>query len=165
MSRVLLLNADYQPIKVISWQRAMALTFDDKVEVLKEYENITIPTVRTSYACPAVVRLTKYVNLRKSFSRFNRHNVYARDMYQCMYCGDSPSIQQLTYDHVVPKSKGGQTTWENIVTCCITCNRFKADRTPDEAGMELLEKPRKPQSTMTRFFTRNPPSEWSEFLP
>ncbi len=165
--RVLLLNASYEPLKILSWQKAICMWFDDKVEIVKEYE-FSLTSASSSMLCPAVVRLKKYVSHRRDRVKFNRINLFARDNFQCQYCGESFPPKQLTYDHVHPKSQGGKTCWENIVTACYPCNSSKADRTPEQANMELLHEPVKPSWTpyvRPHLYSKNAyPSEWNEFI-
>ena len=165
-TRTLLLNQGYEPIKVISWQRAITLLTLDKVEVVHEYD----AEIR---AQSMIVRVPSIVRLRKAFRRFakpvkfSRVNIYARDGYRCQYCGKPCTIDELTYDHVVPRSKGGRTTWENIVSACYLCNRRKANRTPAEAGMKLLRHPRRPDSAPAIRITvglRDAPESWRDYL-
>lgn len=165
--RTLLLNSTFEPLKIISWQRAVILWFEEKVEVVEEYDDFNITSMRVTIKCPAVVRLLEYVNGRKHRVKFSRINVFARDGYKCQYCGSQPGTSNLTYDHVTPRSKGGTTVWENIATCCIKCNTKKADRTPEQAGMKLLSKPVKPNWTPnTRFVIALPktPDCWRDYL-
>lgn len=166
--KTLLLNATYEPLRVISWQRAIVLWFDDKVEILEEYNDFELTSVSFRIKCPAVVRLLDYVsNGKKNKVKFSRANVFARDSYSCQYCGNQPGTSQLTYDHVIPRSKGGKTVWENIVTCCIGCNSKKADRTPSDAKMVLRVKPSKPDwSPRTKLVIAFPktPDCWRDYL-
>lgn len=117
---------------------------------------------------PAVVRLLKYVKIDFKSVKFSRINVFGRDRFTCQYCGVQPGTASLTYDHVVPKSRGGATKWENIVTCCIECNREKADRTPAEASMKLRIKPVTPERRpfMRRLVVSlpNAPDEWRDYM-
>ncbi|MDH3555039.1 MAG: HNH endonuclease, partial [Deltaproteobacteria bacterium] len=134
MERVLLLNATYEPLRVISWKRAITLLTLDKVEVLETYDCV-VRSVTLAIRLPAVVRLIHLVRFRKHTIRFSRENIYIRDKYQCQYCAGSMNASDLTYDHVIPKSMGGKTAWENIVTCCLPCNKQKGGRTPGQARM------------------------------
>lgn len=165
--KTLLLNATYEPLRVISWQRAVILWFEEKVEVLEEYNDFDLTSVSITIKCPAVVRLLSYVSSKKHRVKFSRVNVFARDNYTCQYCGKQPGTSQLTYDHVLPRSKGGKTVWENIATCCIGCNSRKADRTPAGARMVLLSKPIKPDwSPRTKLIVALPktPDCWRDYL-
>ena len=142
-SRTLLLSQGYEPIKVISWQRAITLMFLGKVEVLQEY-SADIHAATVVIKVPAVVRLLRAFRRHHKPVKFSRVNIYARDNYKCQYCGTKAAIADLTYDHIVPRSQGGSTDWTNIVTCCYLCNRKKGGRTPREARMQLLSTPVQP---------------------
>nr|HEX4318590.1 HNH endonuclease [Kofleriaceae bacterium] len=113
------------------------------------------------------------VRLRKAFRRhvkpvkFSRVNIYARDRYRCQYCGQTCTTNELTYDHVVPRSRGGRTTWENIVAACYVCNRRKANRTPAEAGMKLLAQPVRPTwmpAVQIRVSAQSMPDAWRDYV-
>jgi len=162
----LLLNAGYEPIKVVSWQRAITLLTLGKVEVLEEYDrSIRSPTLVIKM--PAVVRLLRMFRRNKQPVKFSRVNIYARDHYRCQYCGTKLAIADLTYDHVVPRARGGRTVWENIVTACVPCNARKSDRTPEQAGMRLLATPARPTwvPVMTlRLSMRSVPDAWQDYL-
>jgi len=166
MFNVLLLNATYEPLKVISWQRAITLLTLGKVEVIEEYDR-EVRSVSFAIKMPSVVRLLRFIRAPKQKVRFSRHNIYARDKFSCQYCGKSSPSEELTYDHVVPKARGGLTEWTNIVTSCISCNKKKGGRTPEEAGMKLLRKPEIPQwvpaLTITMTFKQTPES-WRDYL-
>jgi 5-methylcytosine-specific restriction endonuclease McrA len=133
------------PHKIISWQRAVTLLYLGKVEVLEEYEE-ELRSSSLAMKTPAVVRLTKGRVSTRHVVRFSRVNVFTRDGFRCQYCGERKPIDELNYDHVLPRMRGGQTVWENIVTSCYGCNDKKGSRTPEEAGMRLLRKPFKPKS-------------------
>jgi 5-methylcytosine-specific restriction endonuclease McrA len=165
--KVLLLNSTYEPLRVISWERAICLWFEEKVEIVTEYSDFELKSVSLTIKCPAVVRLLQYVRGKKHRVKFSRVNVFSRDKYECQYCGASPGTPNLTFDHVLPRSRGGTTVWENIVTCCLPCNAKKGSKTPEEARMKLLKKPVKPTwtpgSKMT-FALPHAPDEWRDFL-
>jgi 5-methylcytosine-specific restriction endonuclease McrA len=165
-TRTLLLSQGYEPIKIIPWQRAMTLLTLDKVEVVEEYD----AEVR---ACSLIIKVPAVVRLRKAFRRhakpvkFSRVNIYARDEYRCQYCGEKCSIDELTYDHVIPRSRGGRTTWENIVSCCYECNAVKANRTPGEACMKLLALPKRPTwipAVQIRVSAKSVPDAWRDYV-
>jgi 5-methylcytosine-specific restriction endonuclease McrA len=145
MARTLVLNAAYEPIHLISWEKAMCLVFTAKAEVVAEYNHM-VRSVSQIYRMPSVVRLRKYVrSFRRTMNaRCTRRNVLMRDSYSCQYCAVRCSPSNITIDHVVPRSRGGRTTWDNVVAACHPCNRRKADRTPQESGMELARLPRRP---------------------
>jgi 5-methylcytosine-specific restriction endonuclease McrA len=143
--RSLLLNASFQPLQVISWQKALQLFFSGKVEVVEASDKV-IRSVSLQIRMPLVIRLLKYVpqKTRRNIVRFTRNNIFLRDHYTCQYCGNKPSFGQLTMDHVVPVVKGGTKSWENIVTACRGCNLRKGGRTPEEANMRLKQQPKQP---------------------
>ncbi len=143
MSPVLLLNASYEPLRVISWQNAVCMFFLGKVEVIEEYDH-HIRSVSLAIKAPAVVKLVRFFRAGRHAPPLSRANVLARDHFKCQYCSRELTSKEATLDHVTPRSQGGKTTWENIVCACGTCNRKKGGRTPKEAHMKLLSKPHKP---------------------
>ena len=140
MQATLVLDQSWQPINSVPWTRAMKYIAKGKVDVLKSYDC----EVHFDMGMPAVVRIKHKINANKKRIRFSRQNVLARDHFKCVYCGAKGKDNELTFDHVIPKSKGGKTCWENIVISCVPCNHKKADRTLQEAGMILRTKPFKP---------------------
>ncbi len=146
MERTLLLNATFEPLKIISWQRAITLLTQGKVEVIDFYDR-DIRGVSITFRLPSILRLLKLVKVRRASRevRFSRANIYQRDKYTCQYCGIKYPAEDLTFDHVIPQVQGGQATWENIVTACLPCNNKKGGRTPREAGMRLIRPPAKPR--------------------
>lgn len=166
MERVLLLNASYEPLRVISWKRAICLLTLGKVEVLETYER-EVRSVTLAFRLPAVVRLLTLVRFRNHTIRFSRQNIYLRDRYQCQYCGRTKHPDELTYDHVVPRSMGGLTAWDNIVTCCLPCNKKKGGRTPQQARMNLIGKPKRPSwhpILMITLTAHRTPESWRAYL-
>ncbi len=145
MSHALILNASFEPLHIVSWQRAIQLLFQGKVEVVEESDR-EIRTVRITMRVPAVLRLLKYVQIgrKKQVIRFSRANIFLRDGCVCQYCGRKFTKSQLTLDHVKPVVQSGEKSWENIVTACKPCNQKKGGRTPQEARMQLIRKPRRP---------------------
>lgn len=144
--QTLVLSQSYAPIRVVSWQKAVTMFFDGKVEVVSEYEE-DIRSVSLTIKMPAVVRLVRPHKWFFSGPRFSRANVLLRDEFSCQYCGSKPKLQkQLNFDHVLPRARGGRSSWENIVTACFSCNTKKACRTPEEAGMKLRKRPVRPKS-------------------
>ena len=143
MNRVLLLNQSYEPISTINWRKAICMLTLDKVEVVKEY-NTQIRSQHLTFNLPSVVRLLRSVKRPRNRVKFNRHNILARDRFLCQYCHKRFSANDLTFDHVLPKSRGGKTSWDNIVSCCAKCNGKKGNRTPYEAGMPLRKFPQEP---------------------
>ena len=151
----LILNADYSPIGIIDWQKAIAWSFkytrrnNYGIEIIDYYTNDYIVGVNKKYPIPAVAKTVKYFRLHKRYQIiFSRKNLFTRDNYTCQYCGNQFSHSSLTYDHVVPKSRFSDikqaTTWTNIVTACSKCNRRKGNKTPKEANMKLINEPHKP---------------------
>ncbi len=143
--RSLLLNASFQPLQVITWQRALQLFFSGKVEIV-ETSDREIHSVSITIRMPLVIRLLKYIpqSSKRDIVRFTRNNIFLRDQFTCQYCGHKPSPSLLTMDHVKPIVKGGPKTWENIVTACRSCNLKKGGRTPEEANMRLRLPPKQP---------------------
>lgn len=169
LNRALLLNAGYEPLRVVSWQRAFRLIFQGKVEILEEYEDTLIRTVTSYYNIPAVLKLKTWVRLRRwaPVIRFSRSNLYARDEWKCQYCYIRFSERELTLDHVIPVARGGKKTWENIVTACLRCNQKKGHRSLDSAAMRLLKLPKPPRwipGMMGTIKTKYPPSVWEPYL-
>jgi 5-methylcytosine-specific restriction endonuclease McrA len=165
-TRTLLLNQGFEPIKVIPWQRAITLLCLDKVEVIEEYD-AQIHAVSLIVQIPAVVRLRHAFRRHARPVKFSRVNIYARDGYRCQYCGERCAIDRLTYDHVVPRSRGGRTTWDNIVSACDTCNARKGNRTPAEAKMALRSTPTRPTwmpSVQIRVSTHSIPEAWRDYV-
>jgi 5-methylcytosine-specific restriction endonuclease McrA len=168
MEQTLLLNATYEPLKVVHWQKAVTLLCQGKVEVIKVYDR-EIHAVTFSFKLPSVIRLLRYIRIKRRFDYvpFSRANIYARDDHQCQYCGDQLPTNELTFDHVVPVAQGGRKDWENIVTCCMVCNRRKGGRTPAEAGMQLRRLPRRPESAPAIRISvglRQAPESWRDYL-
>lgn len=167
MYQTLLLNADYTPLKVISWQRAVKMWYIKIVEVVEVYDDFDLRSVSVTIKCPAVVRLINYVKRTNKRVKFSRINVFGRDHFHCQYCGEQPGTPSLTYDHVLPRAQGGRTVWENIVTACLTCNSRKANKTPEEAGMRLKKKPVRPKERPFHQFVINipkTPEMWVSYL-
>ena len=166
MEQVLLLNITYEPLRIINWKKAITMLCLGKVEVIEEYSR-EIHSVSFTVKLPSVVRLLRMVKRPKTPVKFSRQNIYARDRYKCQYCGDRFSTEDLTYDHVIPKSRGGRTEWKNIVTCCIDCNRKKGGRKPSEASMKLIRKPKRPTWVPAIRITigyREIPQTWRDYL-
>jgi 5-methylcytosine-specific restriction endonuclease McrA len=166
MEATLMLSQAYEPLKVIPWTRAIRLLTLGKCEVVEEYDR----EVRTSFLVfkvPAVVRLLRAFRRPKKPVKFSRVNIYGRDGYRCQYCNEKKPIDDLTYDHVLPRSRGGRTAWNNIVTCCSPCNLKKADRTPGEAGMRLTREPKQPVEApviMVAVSRESAPAAWRDYL-
>lgn len=136
---VLVLNGSYEPIGICGPKRALVLIVKGAATV-EESRDVR---VHRDYMLPSVVRLRNYRRIPSRVQVVSRRNLYARDGYTCQYCAVEFPAKDLTLDHVMPKSRGGMSRWENLVTCCRPCNHTKGDRTPEEAGMDLLRIPRK----------------------
>lgn len=150
---MLLLNADYRPLShfplsVIPWQEAIKAVFSGKAEAVDYYDDY-VHSPNLAMKLPSVIVLKEFVHF-KGGPAFNRFNLYLRDMFECQYCGVKGRVRglrdgvPLTFDHVLPRCKGGDTSWENIVACCQNCNSKKGGRTPEQAHMPLKEVPHKP---------------------
>jgi 5-methylcytosine-specific restriction endonuclease McrA len=165
--RTLVLSQSYEPVKIVSWQRAITLLFLGKVEVIEEYDR-NIKTTSLVIKIPAVVRLLAAFRHHRKLVKFSRINIYARDNYTCQYCGEKKRrIDELTYDHVVPRSQGGKTEWTNIVTACSSCNSEKANRTPAQAGMRLRKQPTQPTAIpalVVAVSRESAPDAWRDYL-
>jgi 5-methylcytosine-specific restriction endonuclease McrA len=168
MEQTLLLNATYEPLRVVHWQKAITLWAQGKVEIVAHYDR-EIRSVSFSIKLPSVIRLLRRIRIRKTveYVPFSRANIYARDNHACQYCGHGFPTSELTFDHVTPVAQGGRKDWENIVTCCISCNRRKGGRTPEQAGMHLIRHPRRPDKVpalRVRFGLRNAPDSWRDYV-
>lgn len=141
----LVLDAGYQPHRIVDWKRAVVMLMNGKAELVEEYDEEVYRSTTIIIKMPAVVRLIQLLT-RKRGVKFSRINVATRDKFRCQYCGDKKPISKLNYDHVIPRSRGGKTCWENIVMACYACNSRKADRTPEQSGMKLLQLPVRPKS-------------------
>lgn len=160
------MNLSYEPLKVIDWRKAITLLCLGKVEVIEEYGR-DICSVSITIRLPSVVRLLRLVRRPRKPVRFSRQNIYARDRHRCQYCGQKFPTEELTYDHVFPRSRGGRTVWENIVTCCVSCNRKKGGKTPEEAGMGLIRKPSCPSwvpAVRVTIGVNRIPAAWRDYL-
>jgi 5-methylcytosine-specific restriction endonuclease McrA len=168
MEQTLLLNATYEPLKVVHWQKAITLWAQGKVEIVSVYDR-EIRSVSFSIKLPSVIRLLRRIRIRRSIEHvpFSRANIFARVDHRWQYCGVSFPTAVLTFDQVVPVAQGGRKDWENIVTCCISCNRRKGGRTPDQAGMRLTRPPRRPQKAPAiriTFGLRDAPESWRDYV-
>jgi 5-methylcytosine-specific restriction endonuclease McrA len=138
---VLILNQDYQPLSVCNVRRSLLLLFLEKAEMLHNRPDYKIRTVSSEFDFPSVIRLRKYTRIPFKNIVLTRKNVMRRDGNRCQYCGSS---SDLTIDHVIPKSRNGKDTWDNLVTACNKCNHKKGNKTPSEAGMNLKKEPYRP---------------------
>lgn len=171
-SPALVLNADFRPLSyfplsVWPWQDAVKAVFLDRVNIVSEYEEeVRSPTF--SMRLPSVIALKQYVPLSRK-PAFTRFNVFLRDRFACQYCGATPGTSELTFDHVIPRSRGGQTTWDNVVAACSDCNLIKGNRLPDTCGMIPARAPVEPTNHRLQSNGRAfPPNflheSWRDFL-
>src|SRR5574342_269401 len=165
--KVLILNQTFEPLQVCSARRAVILLFTGKAERVEDTTRV-IRSPSTALTLPSVIRLHHFV--RKPIPptlSFNKKNILKRDAYTCQYCGRNGG-ERMTIDHVIPKSLGGRTVWENVVSACRACNLKKGNKPPEEMGMRLLRPPSKPLSMFYLGFLARPserPHAWTKYLP
>lgn len=178
--RVLVLNKNYIPIEVTHAKRALSMLYQEVAKALDEeyrtYDFMNwlqleatqaherIGLVERFIRVPQAVVLKFYDQIPQKQIRFSRINVYLRDQHICQYCGQNFSKDQLNLDHVIPKSKGGLTTWENVVCCCLNCNKRKADLSLAQAEMKLIKKPSKPRWSFLQEIQPKELHHWKSFL-
>ena len=163
---VLVLNQSYEPLSICRVRRAVVLLYQSKAEMLENGSGF-IHSASHVFPVPSVIRLAIAVRRApRSGRKLTRLEVFKRDRYICQYCGKE--TRQLTLDHVLPRYRGGQHTWENVVSACVPCNRRKAGRTPREAGMRLIHQPSRPRDNGRFYVPGHYPhirSEWQKYLP
>jgi 5-methylcytosine-specific restriction endonuclease McrA len=162
-AKVLILNQNYEPMSVISARKAVVLLYLGKAEMIASRDGKRVRAVSMSMPFPSIVRLSVYVHVPFKRIILSRKNILRRDAHRCQFCGrgDLP----LTLDHVVPLSRGGEDTWENLVCACVECNNRKGDRTPEEARMPLRRTPRRPNHvTFIRHFVESLDERWKPYL-
>jgi 5-methylcytosine-specific restriction endonuclease McrA len=181
----LVLNRGWTPIQVTSVREAISLvakgsaliiepetyethdlgTWNDVSRAKARFESETIRSTRLAIVPPEVILLKTYPGLGERSVVFSRKNIFKRDRYTCQYCGAQPGPEELTIEHVLPRSKGGVSSWENCVLACVDCNKRKADRTPEQAGLKLRTVPRKPSwRTLSHVPPRERRESWEQFL-
>jgi len=148
-TKALKLDSSYRPLEIVDAVEALVLCLIGKARAIETYKK-EIKSVSESFKLPAVIVLTRYVKFQFHTMTCTRANVIWRDQNKCQYCAKEEESKVLTIDHVLPRSKGGKNTWENLVAACKKCNQKKGDRTPKEANMKLLRKPKKPKSSVLR---------------
>jgi len=162
MSKVLVLNASYEPLNLTSWRRAVVLLLKGKAEQLENTDRV----IYADFLMPSVIRLRQYVRVPYTEVALTRKNLLHRDGYTCQYCGYSGDL--MTLDHIIPRSRGGQDTWENIVIACHRCNVKKGNRTPKEAAMPLRKQPHQPHSSLhyevARHIKTGSHQEWRKYV-
>lgn len=184
--KVLVLNRSWQPVGVLRLEKAMAKLFSEHkdgepkatiVDCANDFRTMTwkdwsllrpsdgeesMRSVSRAYRIPSVIKLTRYDKIPNYRAHYCRRTIYKRDNSTCQYCGCRPGSEELSIDHVVPRSKGGLTTFDNCVLACVDCNTRKADRTPEQAGMKLLRQPKRPRYTPVR--CDYPVKDWETWL-
>lgn len=164
MKPVLVLDASYRPIKQISWQKAMILFFQDKIEVIREYDDTWINSPSKKFKLPSVIRLINYIFKLPWGIKLTRTNIFIRDLGRCQYCDKRLSKGRFTIDHVIPRSKGGKTAWENLVTSCGRCNTHKGDSLLKDIDFMLKKTPVQPKNIFFVSTLDETPQSWIDFL-
>jgi 5-methylcytosine-specific restriction endonuclease McrA len=162
MAKVLVLNASYEPLNITTWRRAVVLLIKGKAESIEHNGKC----IYAEFPLPTVIRLRHYVRIPYKEIPLTRKNLLHRDSQSCQYCGYSG--EELTLDHVIPRSRGGGDSWENIVAACVRCNVKKGSRTPREANMVLNTLPRRPHSSLyfevTKYLKNGVNQEWRKYV-
>lgn len=166
MRSVLVLNATYEPLNVVSVRRAIVLLLKDKAEILEAADR-RIRSASLSFPVPLVIRLVYYVRVPRRLNiPVTRRTVMIRDLYTCQYCGAQPAKANLTIDHVIPKVRGGATAWENVICACKACNLRKGSKTPEEAHMHLRRRPARPRYVAMVLLSKAPAHQaWGKYMP
>lgn len=160
--KVLVLNQNYEPLTICNVRRAIVLIYLGKAEAIYCIEEKRVKSVHRSFEYPSIVRLVFFVRVPFKKIILSRKNILRRDNHRCQYCGITSN---LTVDHVVPKSRGGEDSWENLTTACVKCNNKKGNRTPEEAKMHLLNIPKRPSHiTFIKNFAGRIDNEWKPYL-
>ena len=177
----LVLNRNWQPVNVATVARAIVLVWSDSARFVDpegyqtytwadwarlrpEESQLTLRTTRQRVRVPEVVTLTSYDGYPAAKVTFSRRNVFKRDRFTCQFCGSQPGTEELTIDHVVPRAQGGVSSWENCVLACVACNKRKADRTPEQAGMKLRKRPTRPVWKPLYAAAKVRIESWSKFI-
>lgn len=164
--RTLVLTSWYMPMQIINWRDAIVDLYQNKVEAVINYDEV-VRSPSVEMRVPAVVRIRRKVKMIKPKVKFSKANIVVRDRGRCQYCLKQFSMSQLTFDHVFPRSRGGETTWENVVCACRSCNMAKGDKTPEEAGMLLHTIPRRPEAlpwSPLRVHGPDVPEQWEGYV-
>ena len=161
---VLVLNQNYEPLNICRVRRAIVLVYRGRAELLEDGSGF-IHSASYSFALPSVIRLSYMIKRPRPKRRLTRLEVLNRDQYTCQYCGKES--RQLTLDHVIPRHRGGEHTWENVVSACIPCNHRKAGRTPEEARMRLIRRPSPPHDNLPFYIPLSLKTQvqWQKYLP
>jgi hypothetical protein len=150
--------------RIIDHESYATFTWDDWSKLKISATDDVIQGSNMFFKIPEVILLSRYDKLPQPKVHFSRRNLYKRDQMTCQYCGDQPGSPELTVDHVLPRAQGGKTTWDNCVLACVKCNRRKADKTPAQAGMKVLKKPKKPHMRFFSYNSLKPVKSWEAFL-
>ena len=160
---MLILNQNYEPMSVCNVKKAIILLFLGKAELIEAYDGKKLHSVSMTMPFPSIVRLGVYIQIPYKKIILSRKNILRRDGHRCLYCGRNDAT--LTVDHIIPRAKAGEDTWENLATACVECNNRKGDRTPEEAHMKLLRKPMRPNHiTFIRHVVGNIDDRWKPYL-
>lgn len=160
---VLVLNQNYEPLSITKAKRAIILLYIGKAEMIEKYDGYAVHSVSQSFPLPSVVRLIYYIKAPRKAVALTRKNIIKRDRHTCQYCGTKKG--PMTTDHVIPKKFGGKDSWENLVCACLKCNNKKGDRSPEEANMSLIKKPKKPHFfSIVHSFIEIPDMKWKQYL-
>ncbi len=160
--RALVLNQDYSPVTVCNIQKAFLLVYLKKAELVATDEILKLRSISKAYPFPSVIRLINYVSMPYRGVMLTRQNIFKRDGHNCQYCG---SDKDLTLDHLIPRSKGGKSSWNNLVTACKRCNARKGDNNPEASGLKLSRQPFKPSHVMfIRDFSGTVSEQWMPYL-
>ena len=160
--KVLILNADFRALTVCTMSKAFLLIYLDKAEIITKVKNGLLRSVNATFPMPSVIRLYNYVKMPYRGVILTRQNLFKRDSYTCLYCN---SKKDLTLDHVIPKSKGGKTTWTNLVTACQDCNSRKSDHSLEKAGLTLPYQPFRPSFVIfAKNFSKWGDESWGLYL-
>lgn len=173
--KTLVLDVTFCPINIWSWQKAMTKKFKDenrhidsrKLNIVKVYEDRIRDGSGNLYYVPCVISIMRHINPINRPATYGKNNIYARDLNKCMYCGRIVSGADRTIDHVMPRSKGGKSVFENVVTSCIKCNRKKGNMTLGQVGMRLMNKPKRitmAQAYKNKLILGSIPPEWWEYI-
>ena len=158
----MVLNQNYEPLTICNVKRAVILAYLGKAEIVSKNETKKIKSVRHTFDYPSIVRLVYFIKVPYKKIILSRKNILRRDGHRCQYCG---TTQNLTVDHVMPKSRGGEDSWENLTTACIRCNNKKGDRTPEESKMHLHSIPKRPSHiTFIKNFAGKIDEDWKPYL-
>ena len=184
-AQVLVLNRSWRPIHVTTVKRALSLVCVESAWIVSPDTFVTydihtwqnaarfsqdavnlIRTGRALFPAPEIITLRAYSGSKPRTVKFNRKNIFTRDQHRCQYCGQRGAASELTLDHILPRSRGGKASWDNIVVACMACNVRKSNRTPSEAGMRLIQLPCHPNWETIHFRSKRDsvPSSWEAFL-